>query len=298
MNYYEEEAHVEQINWQSWKKMLALLRPYRRRLITVAVLMLISAAVDVALPLFQSYAIRAFIEPATLDGLTGFFLVMALAVTVQAVTCVIFSRSAFHIEMYFGRDLKRYTFERLQQLSFSYYNKTPVGYMLARVMSDTNRISLMIAWGLIDFLWAVAYVFGVLLAMLVLSLRLAIPILFIVPVVVVMTLWFQSRILDANRRVRKSNSRITGAFNEGITGAKTSKTLCMEDKNTAEFERLTARMYQESRRSAMLTSIFAPMVLFCGSLATAIVLWRGGYLVTQQLMDFAVLSVFITYSAV
>lgn len=296
MNYYEEEAHVEQINWQSWKKMLALLRPYRRRLITVAVLMLISAAVDVALPLFQSYAIRAFIEPATLDGLTGFFLVMALAVTVQAVICVIFSRSAFHIEMYFGRDLKRYTFERLQQLSFSYYNKTPVGYMLARVMSDTNRISLMIAWGLIDFLWAVAYVFGVLLAMLVLSLRLAIPILFIVPVVVVMTLWFQSRILDANRRVRKSNSRITGAFNEGITGAKTSKTLCMEDKNTAEFEHLTARMYQESRRSAMLTSIFAPMVLFCGSLATAIVLWRGGYLVTQQLMDFAVLSVFITYS--
>ena len=91
--------------------MLALLRPYRRRLITVAVLMLISAAVDVALPLFQSYAIRAFIEPATLDGLTGFFLVMALAVTVQAVICVIFSRSAFHIEMYFGRDLKRYTFE-------------------------------------------------------------------------------------------------------------------------------------------------------------------------------------------
>ena len=56
MNYYEEEAHVEQINWQSWKKMLALLRPYRSRLITVAVLMLISAAIDVALPLFQSYA--------------------------------------------------------------------------------------------------------------------------------------------------------------------------------------------------------------------------------------------------
>ena len=296
MNYYEEETHVEQINWQSWKKMFALLRPYRGRLITVAVLMLISAAVDVALPLFQTYAIRNFIEPASLDGLGLFFALMASAVAVQAVICVIFSRSAFHIEMYFGRDLKRYTFERLQQLSFSYYNKTPVGYMLARVMSDTNRISMMVAWGLVDFLWALAYVGGVLASMLVLSLRLAIPILLIVPVVVVTTLWFQSRILNANRRVRKSNSRITGAFNEGITGAKTSKTLCMEEKNTAEFEHLTGRMYQESRRSAMLTSIFAPMVLFCGSMATAIVLWRGGLLVTQQLMDFGILSVFITYS--
>ncbi len=296
MNYYEEETHVEQINLESWKKLLVLVRPYRGKLILVAVLMLFSAVIDVALPLMQTLAIRRFIEPSTLEGIGFFFTCMTLAVLLQAVICVLFSRMSFHIELYFARDLKRYAFENLQRLSFSYYNKTPVGYMLARVMSDTDQIALMVAWGAIDFLWALAYVIGVLGTMLMLSFRLAMPILLIVPVVVVMTLWFQSRILDANRRVRKSNSRITGAFNEGITGAKTSKTLCMEQKNTGEFARLTDRMYEESRRSAMLTSIFAPLVLLCGSMATAIVLWRGGALVTGNLMDFAVLSVFITYS--
>ncbi|MBQ3076615.1 MAG: ABC transporter ATP-binding protein [Clostridia bacterium] len=276
--------------------MFALMAPYRKHLTGVALLMLVSAAVDVALPLFQSAAIRLFITPNTTEGLLRFFLMMSAVVLLQAIICVIFSRMAYFIELSFGRDLKRLTFERLQQLSFSYYNKTPVGYMLARVMSDTNRISLMVAWGLIDFLWSFSYVAGVFAAMLVLSPRLALPILCIVPVVAGMTLWFQNRILEANRRVRRSNSRITGAFNEGITGAKTSKTLRMEQRNDRDFETLTARMYERSRVSARLSAIFAPLVLFCGSTATAIVLWRGGALVMDQMMDFAVLSAFIVYS--
>ena len=296
MNHYEEETHIKQINYESWKKMFRLMKPYHRRLFWVTLLMLFSAAVDVILPLFQTYAIRNFITPGTTQGLWPFLGVYTATVAVQAVIVLIFSVSAMHIEMYFGRDLKRMTFEQLQKLSFSYYNKTPVGTMLTRVMSDTNRISMMVAWGLIDFAWALAYVAGTLGAMLFLSFRLAAPITLIVPLVVILTLWFQNRILDANRKVRRSNARLVGAFNEGITGAKTSKTLRMEGRNNADFNRLSARLFGDSKQAALLSAIFAPLVLLFGSTATAIVLWQGGILVVEQVMDFAILSVFISYS--
>ncbi|NLT57894.1 MAG: ABC transporter ATP-binding protein [Clostridiales bacterium] len=272
------------------------MKPYHHRMLAVTALMLFSAAVDVVLPLFQTYAIRAFIEPGSLEGLWPFAALYVLVVVVQTVIVVAFARSAFTIEMCFGRDLKRMTFEKLQKLSFSYYNKTPVGTMLSRVLSDTDKISMMVAWGLIDFMWSLAYVAGILLAMLLLSVRLAAPILLIVPVMALLTLWFQRRILAVNRQVRRSNARIVGAFNEGITGAKTSKTLCMEDRNTEDFRRLSTRLFGNARQAALLGSVFAPLVLFFGSMATAIVLWQGGILVRENLMDFAVFSVFITYS--
>src|SRR5699024_10112267 len=109
--------------------------------------------------------------------------------------------------------------------SLSFYNVTPVGYLIAREMSDTNRIASMISWNLADLLWALFYVLGTFGAMLVLNWRLALVILLIVPAIAILTGYFQGRILHWNRKVRKLNSKITGAFNEGITGAKTAKTL-------------------------------------------------------------------------
>ena len=109
-------------------------------------------------------------------------------------------------------------------------------------MSDTNKIAAITAWDLIDILWALSYVSFAFLSMAMLDLRLALMVMVIVPVIAVLTTYFQKRILFWNRKVRSINSRITGAFNEGIMGAKTSKTLVIEDKNTHEFSELTEEM--------------------------------------------------------
>ncbi|HWQ50485.1 MAG TPA: ABC transporter ATP-binding protein [Terriglobales bacterium] len=296
MNYYEEEAHVRKIDARMWKRMLSLLGPFKRHLIWVIVITLISGGVDVVIPLFQTYAIDHFIIPGTLDGIWPFFAVGSSVVLFQVVVVVIYCRIAFKVEIGFGRELKRSTFEQLQKLSFSYYNKTPVGYMLARVLSDADKLSMMMAWGLLDFLWSAVYVAGVLVSMVILSPRLALPIIAIVPCVALLTWWFQSRILDTNRQVRRGASRIAGSFNEGITGARTSKTLVMEAFNDEGFAAQTASLYRDSVKNFHYTSLFTPIVMFFGSMATAVVLWRGGELVRSQLMAFGVLSVFITYS--
>ena len=166
------------------------------------------ALVDVAIPLFQRYAIRNFIQADSLRGIVPFSLAYLLVIVLQALSVVAFARNSMTIEMNMGRDMRRSLFHHLQTLSFSFYNVTPVGYLLTRVMSDTNRIASMIAWNMTDILWALFYVLGTFAAMLALNWRLALVVIVIVPVMAVLTGYFQNRILRWNRKVRKLNSRI------------------------------------------------------------------------------------------
>lgn len=195
-----------------------------------------------------------------------------------------------------GRDLKKACFVHLQTLSFSYYNVTPVGYILARVMSDTNKISAITAWDMVDILWALTYVLSAFISMAILDLRLALLVMIIVPIIAVLTTYFQKKILFWNRKVRAINSRLTGAYNEGIMGAKTSKTLVIEDKNTEEFSELTEEMRSASVRAAGLNALYIPLVMLASSAATAIVLVHGGDMVLEHGMLIGTLSAFTTYA--
>ena len=221
----------------------------------------------------------------------------AMIVT-QTVSVYISVHAATTIEMNVGKDLKKAQFEHLQTLSFSYYNTTPVGYIHARVMSDTLKIAGMIAWGLVDMFWAFIYVISVFVIMFMLNWKLALIIMLIVPCIAVLTVYFQNKILHWNRRVRKVNSQITSAYNEGITGVRTSKSMVIEEDNQKNFRSITRNMHQAATKSAMLNAVYIPTILFFSSVAAAIVLARGGYMVQSQVMQLGTLSVFISYAVV
>ena len=296
MAAFDEQEYTKSFDWKIWKRLGPFLRPYRADFVGMLAFNGVCALVDVILPLFQRYAIRNFIEAGTLTGIVPYGLWYFLVIVLQALSVVAFGRNSMKIEMSLGRDLRKSLFHHLQTLSFSFYNVTPVGYLLTRVMSDTNRIAGMIAWNFTDILWAMFYVFGTFGAMLLLNWKLALVVILIVPVMAVLTGYFQNRILHWNRKVRKLNSRITGAFNEGITGAKTTKTLVTEEQTGAEFEKLTASMRESGIRAARLNAVYIPLVLFVSTMAVAIVLLRGGNLVLGGLLDLATLSAFTTYA--
>ena len=296
MAAYDEQEYTKSFQLGIWKRLIPLLGNYRRDFALLLIFNLASAVVDVALPLFQRYAIATFIEGDTLRGLIPYALCYLVVILFQALFVVAFSRNAMYIEMSLGRDLRQKLFHHLQTLSLSFYNVTPVGYLIAREMSDTNRIASMISWNLADLLWALFYVLGTFGAMLVLNWRLALVILLIVPAIAILTGYFQGRILHWNRKVRKLNSKITGAFNEGITGAKTAKTLVIEEQSAENFRRLTGEMHDSGVRAARLSAVYIPLVLFCSSLAVAIVLLQGGTMVTEQVLEIATLSAFATYA--
>ena len=296
MAAFDEQDYTKSFDLSIWKRLGPALRPYRLCFVGMFAFNALCAAVDVALPLLQRYAIRNFIEAGTLTGIVPYGLCYLAVILLQALSVVLFARNSMTIEMSVGRDMRRDLFTHLQTLSFSFYNVTPVGYILARMMSDTNRIAGMIAWNLTDILWAMFYVLGTFASMLLLNWRLALVIILIVPAIAVLTWYFQNRILHWNRKVRKLNSKITGAFNEGITGAKTSKTLVIEEQNTDSFRSLTESMRRSGIRAARLNAVYIPLVLFCSTMAVAIVLLRGGNMVLDGLLEIATLSTFTTYA--
>lgn len=296
MAAFDEQEYTKSFDVKIWKRLLPILSNYKRAFGAMLLFNLICAVIDVALPLFQRYAIRNFIEAGTVSGLAPYTLAYLLVIALQAVSVTMFSRNSMYIEMNVGKDMRRQLFTHLQTLSFSFYNVTPVGYLLTRVMSDTMRIAAMIAWNFTDILWAMFYVFGTFGAMLMLNWKLALVVIVIVPAIAVLTGYFQNRILHWNRKIRKLNSKITGSFNEGITGAKTSKTLVIEEQNTDSFRTLTKSMHDSGIRAARLNAVYIPLVLFCSTAAVAIVLLRGGHMVLEQVLEIATLSTFTTYA--
>lgn len=298
MAAYEEQDYNKPFSFKTWAKMLPFFKPYTKFFAITIGLNLILAGIDVLVPLFQSYAIDHFIALNTLKGLHIFALVYTAMIVTQTVSVYISVHAATTIEMNVGKDLKKAQFEHLQTLSFSYYNTTPVGYIHARVMSDTLKIAGMIAWGLVDMFWAFIYVISVFVIMFMLNWKLALIIMLIVPCIAVLTVYFQNKILHWNRRVRKVNSQITSAYNEGITGVRTSKSMVIEEDNQKNFRSITRNMHQAATKSAMLNAVYIPTILFFSSVAAAIVLARGRYMVQSQVMQLGTLSVFISYAVV
>ena len=298
MAAYEEQDYNKPFSFKVWGKMLPFFKPYKKFFAITLGLNIFLAGIDVVVPLFQSYAIDHYITAESLTGLEQFGAAYVAVIVIQTL-CVYFSvRAATTIEMNVGKDLKWAQFEHLQTLSFSYYNTTPVGYIHARVMSDTLRIASMVAWGLVDMFWSMLYVISVFVIMFILNVRLAFVILLIVPCIAVLTVYFQNKILHWNRKVRKINSQITSAYNEGITGVKTSKSMVIEQDNEKAFFERTSDMHRAASRSAKLNAVYIPLILLFSSVAAAVVLAQGGYMVKEDLMKLGTLSVFISYAVI
>ncbi len=290
------DQYSKKIDLGIWKRLLKYALRYKKVFYTLVALLLLVACVDIVLPLMSRYAIDNFVEKSTLEGIVPFVIVYLGLIALQAFNIAGFIKYAGKLEMNIAFDIRQQAFKKLQELSFSFYDKTAVGYLMARMVSDISRLSEMIAWSIVDMMWALAYVIGVMVTLMVLNYKLALIVLVVIPPLVVISIIFQRLILKYQRVVRKTNSRITGSFNEGIMGAMTSKTLVREKANTDEFVSLTGEMRRASIKATTLSAIFMPLVMFLGSIGTGLALERGGYEVMVMGLSFGTLSVFITYT--
>ncbi len=296
MHDIPEQQKTGRLSLKTWSRLVPFLKKIRGHIAAVLIFMLISAVAESTFPLFTSYAVNNFITTGSSKGLLPFALLFFAMIVLEGSTVVVFARQAISVEMYMGRMIRRSCFVHLQKLPISFYSKSSVGYLIARIMSDVDRISGMIAWGFSHAAWNICYLIGIFIVMLTLNVKLALLLLAVIPVILLITWFYQRKLINVNRRVRAVNAQITGAFNEGITGAKTSKTLVIEDRNIGEFNEITTKMYGASVKKAMLTAIMLPLIMFCGSMAVGVVLYRGGFLVMSDLLDYGMLSAFISYA--
>lgn len=295
-NRNDEQKEYVSLKYFGIPKLFPYLKPYKFIMVSMVTLGLLGGLVDIILPLFQRYALNNFIGKNTLDGLKAFIIAYVVILVFQVLANGISAYQACQIEMYVGRDMKRESFNHLQTLAFSYYNQNSVGYIHARVMSDTNRIASLVSWGLMDGVWNLSYIVGAIVVMVAIDWKLALWVIVIVPITALGAAFFQKKLVTLNRKIREVNSKITGNFNEGITGAKTTKTLVIEKKMEENFEETTEEMYKTSVHAAHYRALFASMISFAASLALALVLWQGGKITLEGVMELGTLSVFMSYA--
>ena len=263
-------------------KILPFLKKYRATLLIMVVCGLCGTLVDIFIPLFQRYALNHFIGGNTIDTLPYFILLYVAAVLFAGATNYVACMFAMKIEVSVNKDLRNAAFDHLQTLSFSYFNQNSVGYIHARVISDTSRIGSLVSWTLMDSVWHCSYLMGAIIVMLSINAKLALLVMTILPLIIILFSVFQKKLINVNREVREINSKITGDFNEGITGAKTIKTLVIEKTMEKSFFKDTFDMKKKTVVSARLRGLFGSTMNLASSLALAIVLWRGGYIAESE----------------
>ncbi len=277
-------------------QLLPYLKPFAPLMIIMIIFGFAGTATDIVIPLFQKYAINTFIAGETTRGIAAFIIAYVAVILIQAGVNLVSTYLACKIELEVGRDMKQNSFEHLQSLSFSYFNRNNTGYIHSRVMSDTDRIGTLVSWGLMDGVWNLSYIVGVIAMMLFMNWKLGILVLLIIPVAIALSWFFQRKLVRTHRQIREENSKITSNFSEGINGADTIKTLTVEDKIEREFRDQTGIMRRVSVKGAHYNALFSSTLTLCSYTALALVLWRGGLITQKGLFELGTLSVFMSYA--
>ncbi|MDD4080377.1 MAG: ABC transporter ATP-binding protein [Eubacteriales bacterium] len=294
--YAEEHAPDKKLNFSIWIRLLKDARSQWKRLGFVAMMMGVLAVVDIVVPLMTRFVIDRYVVPRDTSGLWQFVLLYLALIALQTFAVYKFIDLAGRVEFSVAYDLRARGFRKLQELPFSYFDRMPVGNLMSRMTSDVSHLADAIGWSLVDIAYALIFLIVATAVMLVINWQLALGVLAVVPPIILVTIYFQKRILKAQRDVRRMNAQITGAFNEGIMAAKTTKSLVREEENFREFSELSGGMQKAAVRAATLSSLFLPIVLAVSSLASAFALTYGSGLVLRGALSLGTVTAFVSYS--
>ena len=274
-------------------KMIPLVKRFKKQVLIISLSAFVSGLLDLIGPLFNRYALNHFVTEGTLDTLPFFIVLYVIMLGLIALTAYINIKVQIATEVTMNRDMRNEAFTHLQELSFDYYSANSVGYIHARAMSDTSRIGNLFSNQVSDTVEFLFYIVGAIVIMLSVNVRLTGAVLIIVPIIALFFSLFYGKLFTLGKQTREINSKITGNFNEGITGAKTIKSLVIEDRIDEDFRAETTNMYNKARQLARHRSLFASVTDLAASFALAFVLWKGGILAKEQVGTF---SMFMSYA--
>ncbi len=296
MEYFEEEEYSNsKFDMKVWYKIFSYMKPFKRNVIFGIFAAIVLGAIDTIYPLINKYAIDEIIETQSLEKLPYFIAFYVFIMITIGFMVFGFIINAGQVQQKLSFALRKDAFKKLHELPFSYYDRTPVGWIMARMTSDSRNLSDILSWGLIDLSWGMLMMTGIIIVMFIINLKLALITLSVLPILIGLSIYFKKKILKAYRKIRKENSKITGAFNEGIMGAKTTKTLVLEEQNFNDFDHLTSKMKRHSIRAAMFAGLYFPSILFIATVVTSLVIYYGGIDVSTNVISYSVLYLFIAY---
>lgn len=294
-NELEEEEYTSQLTMPVLKRIIALVKPHKSWMAGFFIAITLTSALDGVFTYINKDIIDQGIVAGDVDRMLELATIYGSFILVQAIMVFTFVYLAGVLGERIQYDLRKMIFEHLQDLSLSYYSQTSVGRLMSRVTSDTGRVADLMTWGLLDVTWAVTNITTSVIFMSIINWRLALIVFAIIPVLIVVGIRFRQYILVEFRKSRRANSKITGAYNENISGVRVIKALGREDENLNEFQLLTGDMYRASYKAAWLSALFLPIVQIIAAVALGSIVWYGGIQSQAGLLTIGGIHAFVSY---
>jgi ATP-binding cassette subfamily B protein len=291
----EEEEHTSQLTAPVFRRILTLLKPHWKWVVGF----LITIALTSSLDAYFTYLNKQIVDTGIVLGDKERVMQLAVIYGVFQVMQAGFVFTFIYLAGVLGErvqyDLRKMLFNHLQDLSLSYYAQNAVGRLIARVTSDTGRVADLLTWGVVDTTWAVMNIITSVTFMAIINWKLALIVFTVIPIMTYIAVQFRKKILVEYRVARRTNSRITGAFNENFQGVRVVKALLREDENTKEFQQLTTTMYRSAYRAAWLSALFLPTVQIIASVALGVIVGYGGTQINLGIMTIGGIQAFVSY---
>jgi ATP-binding cassette subfamily B protein len=291
----EEEEHTSQLTAPTFKRILGLIKPHWRWMAGFLVAIVFTAALDALFTYINREMIDLGISQKSIPTLLRFASYYGGLQLVQGISVFIFIFLVGILGERIQYDIRRTVFNHLQELSLSYYSQNAVGRLMARVTSDSGRVSSLMTWGMLDVTWAIVSVITSVIFMLTINWKLALIVFAIIPVLLVIAINFRKKILVEFRKSRRANSKITGEYNQNIQGVRVVKALGREDENLKEFSVLTDSMFSASYRAAWLSALFLPTVQVVSAFALGAIVWYGGLQSVTSTFSVGDIHAFVSY---
>ena len=292
----------EKIDVGVWKKIFKIIFKNKKNVVFIIISMLLLSFLDILFPLVSSKALDVFFGENPQYELMWWFIGAYVVIgLLYGIVIYAFIKRAGYIEAEVAYQIREEAFNHLQELTLSYYDKNAAGWIMARLTSDSRKLAEIISWGLVDMIWGIATMLGILVMLLITFPLLALVIVVLTPIIFIICFYFRKKILIAYRNVRHTNSKITGFFNEGILGSKTTKTLVLEDVKNKEFDELCTDMKMSSIKAIRKSSLLNPIVIAFSYFSIGIILSLGSGFVLGSFSDklvitFSTLYLFVNYT--
>jgi ATP-binding cassette subfamily B protein len=294
-DFYEEEDYSGEMTGQVLRRILDFLKPHWLWIVGFLITITIVSILDAVF----TYLSKQIIDQGILGGDTSALYRILInyggLILVQSAGIFGFIYLVGVLGERVRYDFRQKLFNHLQSLSLSYYSRTPVGWIMARVTSDTERVAELVTWGLLDTVWGAVNILTSLAFMFAINWQMALIVLAILPILIYAAILFRKRILKEYRKVRRINSKITASYNENITGVRVVKALRREEANLVEFKELSSGMFRAGFRAAWLSALFLPIVQIITAFAIGGIILYSGARIELRGITIGGIQAFLSY---
>ncbi len=300
-NIHKKDSPGKIYDWNLMKKILCYVLPYKKMLALATVFLILSSALQLLVPYFFKLGIDKYINNKSISQNIGFTGVRNLAIVIVVILVVKMICEYGHVivTQIMGQRamfiLRTQTFEHLNKLSLSYFDKNPVGRLVTRVTNDVEAVNEMFSTILVATLKDVLMFFGSMIVLLMLDWRLALVSFSLLPVFLIIAMIFKKKVRKVFRDIRKHLARLNARLTEDISGVKIIQVFRQEKRRQNDYYKTNRDYYNAGIRQLVVFGIFRPLVDVITSVSVAFVIVFAGISIMHNTMSIGTLVAFLLY---